>query len=71
MRTLFGVGTPRGLQDGLGAMLAMLIAFSARVLGGWRDVVSALVDRPPNRAPHHRVEHPTVSVSGTLLATGC
>src|SRR5215211_1471194 len=35
MRTLVGVGTPRGLQGRLGALVGLLVAFIA---GRWRDV---------------------------------
>ena len=68
MRTLIGVGTPRGLQGRLGAIIAMIVT---RIATRWRDVVDSVVDRPPLRAPHHRFELPSVSVPGALLATGC
>jgi transposase len=68
MRTLLGVGTPRGLQGRLGAMIGMLVALIA---GHWRDVVAPKVNRSPCRAPHRRFELPSVCVSGVLLATGC
>jgi hypothetical protein len=68
MRTLLGVGTPRGLQGRLGAMIGMLVALIA---GRWRDVVTPIVDRQPCRALHRRFELPSVSVSGVPLTTGC
>ncbi len=68
MRTLIGVGTPRGLQGRLGAMIGMIVALIA---GRWRDVVAPVVDRPPHRAPDHPFEPPSVRVPGALLATGC
>jgi transposase len=71
MRTLIGVGTPRGLQGRLGALIEMIVALSTHVLARWRDVAAPVVDRTPRRAPHHRFQLPPVSVSGTLLATGC
>ena len=63
MRTLIGVGTPRGLQGRLGAMMGGLVVFIA---GRWRDTVAPVVDRGPYRGPHHRFELPSVSVSGTV-----
>ena len=71
MRTLIGVGTPRGLQGRLGAMIEMIVALSTHVLARWRDIAAPVVDRTPRRAPRHRFQLPSVSVSGTLLATGC
>ena len=71
MRTLMGVGTPRGLQGRLGAIIAIIVALSTHVVGRWRDVTTPGLDCSPHRAPHHRFELPPVSVSGTLLATGC
>jgi transposase len=68
MRTLLGVGTPRGLQGRLGAMLAMLVALIA---GRWRDAVAASADRSPRGARQRRFELPSVSASGGLLTTGC
>ncbi len=63
MRTLIGVGTPRGLHGRLGALKNVLVALIA---GRWRDIVVPIVDRRPYRGPHHRFELPSVSVSGTV-----
>ena len=71
MRTLIGVGTPRGLQGRLGAMIATIVALSTSVLARWRDLAVPVGERAPRRAPHHRFQLPSVSVSRTLLATGC
>ena len=68
MRTLIGVGTPRGLQGRLAALTATVIALIA---GRWHDVIAPALDREAFRAPHHRFELPPGSTSGTLLATGC
>ncbi len=63
MRTLIGVGTPRGLQGRLAAIIATMIALIA---GRWHDDVAAGVDREPYRPPHHRFELPPVNVVGAL-----
>jgi transposase len=71
MRTLVGVGTPRGLQGRLAAVIAMIVALRTRVLDCWRDVGAPAVDGHPESTPHHRFELLPVSVSRALLTTGC
>ena len=68
MRTLFGVGRPRGLQGRLGALIGLLVAFIA---GRWRDVVARVVDHSPYRVPYPRFVLPSVRLSRAPLATGC
>jgi len=71
MRTLVGVGTPRGLQGRLAALIALVIA-------RWTHVVDLGLDhRPPSAAhstgftPHHRFERLPVDESRSPLTTGC
>ena len=71
MRTLFGVGTPRGLQGRLGALITLIVALRTHVLGRGRAGTTPVVDGPSGRAPDHRVELPSVRGWGALLATGC
>ena len=71
MRTLFGVGTPRGLQGRLGALITLIVGLRTHVLGRGRAGTTPVVDRPSGRAPDHRVELPSVRRWGALLATGC
>ena len=51
MRTLVGVGTPRGLQGRLAAVLALIIALWTHVVGLWRDRCRR---HPPIRSRHSR-----------------
>ena len=46
MRTLFGVGTPRGLQGRLAALVALVIALWTHVVDLWRDRRTPSADRP-------------------------
>ena len=63
MRTLLGVGTPRGLQGRLGALIGLL---AACIAGHWRDVIVRVVDPSQCRVPHHPCELPSVRLSGAL-----
>jgi len=51
-----GVGTLRGVQGRLGALIAMIRALGTHVSGLRRDVAALIVDRPTHHAPHHRFE---------------
>ena len=68
MRTLFGVGTPRGLQGRLAAIVALVIALWTHVVDLGRDRRS---DPPPiarsRFTPHHRFELLPVGVSEGAL----
>ena len=44
MRTLIGVGTPRGLQGRVAAVLTLVVALWTRLIDFWRPVDTTLVD---------------------------
>jgi transposase len=67
MRTLIGVGTPRGLQGRLAALLALVIALWTHVVGRWRDRRTPPDDHLFGFMPHHRFERFPVSVSEGVL----
>jgi transposase len=72
MRTLIGVGTPRGLQGRLAAAMAVLIAWWTAVRTGACPLDVASVDRAPRCTRHHRFELLPTSVSaGALKTTDC
>ena len=56
MRTLIGVGTPRGLQGRLAAVVAMIVALGTHLMDRGRASEGPVVDRPPRFTPHHRFE---------------
>jgi transposase len=56
MRTLIGIGTPRGLQGHLTAVVALLVAIWTRVLGHWHDPSRSSADDSSAFTPHHRFE---------------
>ncbi len=56
MRTLVGIGTPRGLQGRLAAVVAFVIALWTRVEGRWRNHATPSADHAAVLTPHHRVE---------------
>jgi transposase len=63
MRTLIGVGTPRGLQDRLAAVVAIIVALKNHLVDRWRDVRASTVACQPQCTPHHRFELLPVNVS--------
>ena len=72
MRSLFGIGTPRGLQGRLAAAWNSLLALWVHVVDLGRDVRAPMVDHRPPFTPLHRCELLPVNVSeGALLTTGC
>ena len=72
MRTLVGVGTPRGLQGRLVALLASVIAVWTDLVDRWRDHWTPSADHVSGFAPRHRFERFPVSVSElSPLTTGC
>ena len=56
MRTLIGVGTPRGLQGRLAAVWALVVALWIRVVDLWRHDHTPSGDHAPAGTPHHRFE---------------
>ena len=63
MRTLVGVGTPRGLQGRLAAAVSIFIAWWTHVVDRWRPTEAPSVERGPRVTPHHRFEFLPTSVS--------
>jgi transposase len=63
MRTLVGVGTPRGLQDRLAAVVATIIALTAQIVGRWREINGPAVESERRFRPNHHVELLPTSVS--------
>ena len=63
MRTIVGVGTPRGLQGQRAALVALLIAPWAHVVDFWRHHRMLSADRLPGFPPHHRFQRLPISVS--------
>jgi transposase len=56
MRTLIGVGTPRGLQGRLATLLALVMTLRAQIVHVWRDDQTPSADHPAGCTPHHRFE---------------
>jgi transposase len=56
MRTLIGIGTPRGLQGRLAAIVAMIIALGTHLNDRCRNVGGPAVGGPSPFTPHHRFE---------------
>jgi transposase len=72
MRTLIGVGTPRGLQGGLAALRALFSALWTHISELWRDRRTPAADHAAGFTPHHRFERFPINVSGrSPLTTGC
>ncbi len=67
MRTLIGVGTPRGLQGRLAVLIALAIELWTQIVGLWRDRRTPAGDDWSEFTPHHRFERFLVSVSEGLL----
>jgi transposase len=67
MRTLIGVGTPRGLQGRLAALMALGVALWTHVVDRWRDHRTPSADHSSGFTPHHRFERLPVSVSEGVL----
>ena len=56
MRTLIGVGTPRGLQGRLVAVLTLVVGVWTRVVDFWCPVEAPSSITRPHFTPHHRFE---------------
>jgi transposase len=67
MRTLIGIGTPRGLQGHLTAAVALLVAVWTRVVGRWQDPSRLPADDSTAFTPHLRFELIPVSASEHAL----
>ena len=67
MRTLIGVGTPRGLQGRLAALAARVIALWTHVVDLWRDHRAPSADHSSGFTPHHRFERLPVAASEGVL----
>jgi transposase len=67
MRTLVGVGTPRGLQGRLAALMASLVALWTHVVDLWCGPWTPSADHSSGFTPHHRFERFPVSVSEGVL----
>ena len=67
MRTLIGVGTPRGLQGRLAALVALIIALWTHVVDCWRDRQTPSADHSAGFTPHHRFELLPVGASEWAL----
>jgi transposase len=68
MRTLFGIGTPRGLQGRLAAVLAFIVALWTHVVDLWCAVRRPVHDHGSAFTPHHRFE---LLPAKSALATAC
>jgi len=67
MRTLIGVGTPRGLQGRQAALLALVVALWTRIIDLWPDRRTPSADHWSGFTPHHRFERFPVSVSEGIV----
>jgi transposase len=56
MRTLVGVGTPRGLQGRLAALIALVLTLRTQVVDFWRHNPTPSADHSAEFTPHHRFE---------------
>ncbi|HXG89894.1 MAG TPA: transposase [Vicinamibacterales bacterium] len=63
MRTLVGVGTPRGLQGRLAAVVTMIATLARQILDGGRAIGTPLTDRARRFRPHHHFELLPTNVS--------
>ena len=72
MRTLMGIGTPRGLQGRLAAVVARVVALWTGLVAVWRDHGPRSPDPVSVFTPHHLFARPPVGWSPqSCLATGC
>src|SRR5688572_4860604 len=67
MRTLIGVGTPRGLQGRLAAIIALVFTLRTQVVGKWRHHQTSSADHSARFTPHHRFELLPVGTSEWAL----
>jgi transposase len=67
MRTLIGVGTPRGLQGRLAAIIALVFTLRTQVVAVWRLHQTPSADHAARFTPHHRFELLPVGASEWAL----
>src|SRR5687768_4471494 len=67
MRTLIGVGTPRGLQGRLAVLMTLVLALWTHPDADERDDGRLAADHAPTFRPHHRLELLPVMVSTGAL----
>jgi transposase len=67
MRHLIGLGTPRGLQGQLAAVLALVAALSTRIVELWHGGTLPSVDHSSAFTPDHRFELPPVAALNGAL----
>ena len=60
MRTLIGIGTPRGLQGRLAAVVATLVALGTHLVDRGRGLGTPAFDGSPRFTPLHRFELPPI-----------
>jgi len=63
MRTLIGVGTPRGLQGHLATVLTLIVTMWTHVIDCWRRFDTPFVERLSTLTAHHRFELLAVGAS--------
>ena len=56
MRTLIGIGTPRGLQGRVAALTALVLTLRTQVIDVWRHHLTPAPDHSAGFTPHHRFE---------------
>ena len=56
MRSMIGIGTPRGLQGHLAAVLTLASAWWTGGVALWRRFGASWIDHPPEFTPSHRCE---------------
>jgi len=71
MRTLVGVGTPRGLQGRMASVVAALVALITTIFDRWSALSDQSVDGRLRSVSPHRLELLPVSLSDAVLTTGC
>jgi transposase len=67
MRTLFGIGTPRGLQGRLAVVTSLIVALWTRVVDLWRERETSFDAPRSSFTPHHHFELLPVSMSERAL----
>jgi hypothetical protein len=66
-RALIGVGTPRGLQGRLAALIAVVIALWTHVVERWGNRWTPSADHSSPFPPHYRFERFPVVISEGVL----
>lgn len=67
MRTLLGVGTPRGLQGRVAALMALVITLLTQVVDFWRHHQTPAGDHSAGFTPYHRFERLPVGASESAV----